>query len=134
MYKHRINAAKLRQTILRAYRELWEKAPDNNEFAITQNVWKPIWETWKGKISEDFASAVLNSLHQEGLVENIIVPNPQGIKTPISRITQKGLMFLADEEDATRTRRLALLGASSGCLALILAIADWTLTLKGLLG
>jgi len=131
MYQYRVKTtSRLRQTILRAYRDLWQKSPAENQYAITQDLWTPIWEEWKGQISLEFGSSVLNGLNQEGLVENLMVANPQGVQTAISRITPKGLLALAETEASTHTRRLAMFGAITGCLALLLAIAALALTLK----
>jgi hypothetical protein len=120
--KNRMRSSELRMLILLAFKKVWENNPDERAYAITDEVWKPIWNENKARITPEFGTAVFASLNQDGLIESIAAPNPEGKQVSLCRITDKGLEFISTVEEAKMTRRLALIGAVTGCLGIIISV------------
>jgi hypothetical protein len=122
--KNMMKASELRMLILLEYKKVWEKDPNKDHYPITNLVWKPIWEKIKDRTTPEFASAVLASLGQDGLIKNIVaapIDSPDK-KEPLSRITDKGLDFISEAKENNRTRQLAILGAVNGTAGLVISI------------
>jgi hypothetical protein len=120
--KTHIKATKLRLLILRAFRKLWEKNPNERAYFIIQDVWTPIWEKVKNKIDGEFVTAVFASLAQDGYLDNKEFQDKSGEKIISSRITDKGLAYLSEIENNMLTRKIAIIGAVTGCLGVIISI------------
>jgi hypothetical protein len=122
--KKQMKASDFRLQILREFRKIWEKNPDKRAFIETQIVWSPIWEKQKNRITPEFGTAVLASLTQDQFLESTVAQNPMGEDVSLSRITDKGLEHLLESENSKMTRRIALLGAVTGSLGLIISILN----------
>lgn len=117
-----MKSSEVRLIILRKFKEMWEMNPDKRAYIETQSVWTPIVEKIGDRITGEFATTVFASLTQDGYLESIDLPNPEGELIMHSRITDKGLEYLSEFEKAMITRRIAMLGAVTGCAGLIVAI------------
>jgi DNA-binding PadR family transcriptional regulator len=104
--ENQMEATSLRLLILSEFSKVWEKNPDPQSYVIIQDVWGPICESEevKNHITSELATAVFNSLNEEGLLESISTLNPQGDMVLLARITPKGLEYLNKQTEIKNAR------------------------------
>jgi hypothetical protein len=115
-----IKASKLRVDVLKKYRRNWENIPDKNSFFKTEDIWNSILSNLSNRIDNEYLNSVFNSLIDDKYIEVIQDQNNKHISG--SRITKNGLKFLEEYEANTLTKKIALLGAITGCISLIISI------------
>jgi hypothetical protein len=118
-------AAALRRALLEAFNSAWEKRPDG--FFPIQQVWNGVYRRFSGRVDGPLVEGSFNGLLHEGHLEAIQASN--GLRG--ARITDRGRRYLYDLRSSARTRWIALIGAITGSVSLLVSILKLLTDLMG---
>ncbi len=103
--------ATLRLKILEQYEHIWRHAPSDNQLANINEVLSIVRGKFIRSPSQGAIEPTINSLIQDQLIEAKEVPNPQGEKEVLARITEKGRQELSDLHRHVKTQKIAAISA-----------------------
>ncbi len=118
MKKKLIPAFELQIILLDEYYKAWQMRPGPNDYFPVQQIWDKIYKKFGSKIDGPLAEGVFNDLLRHTYVK--------ALKTDegdiAARLTSDGIDYLLSIKEKIRTRKIALLGAITGSLGLILSV------------
>lgn len=118
-----MRSSTLRRLILCEFAALWERNPHPHAIIPPTELLSAALHR-KGLAYEDrHVQATLTSLVEEGYLEEGIAPHPDySPDTPGARITVAGRQYLAACQEQRFTRIIAVVGALTGIIAIVLSL------------
>jgi hypothetical protein len=113
-----ISASKLERAILEEFLGAWEKNPDPGGYYPLDDIWRMVYGNDLSKKPSHLDVGVLNNLLHRGYIESISAPDGE----ILAHLTDAGKGYLEKIQEASRTRKIALLGAFTGSLGLLVSI------------
>ncbi len=118
MKRNLVSADKLQIVLLEELYKAWNIRPGPNYFFPAQIIWDEVYKKFGKNIDGPLAEGVFNDLLKKKYIKAIKM-NDDGIAVCL---TSDGREYLISEKDKSRTRKIALLGAFTGSISLILTI------------
>jgi hypothetical protein len=118
MKKNLAKATIIQGYLLEEFRKFWEFRPDETDYFPIDQIMDKVKAKYGNKVDNYLLKGSLNYLLQQEFIEVKELDN----KNLICRLTSKGREKIEQVKIQTMTRKIALVGAVNGTIALVLTI------------